>query len=213
MISFLSFIVALGSPGAEAAPATYNLNKGDLYVKVYKDTKTLAASQAHNHLILASNWGGSFTFDPDNPSACKLSVYVPVKEMVVDADADRKRLGGRKEFTNSISDSQRKEVRKNMLAKGQLNADQHEYITFDQSGSGCVSKGGGSYDIIGNFTLRGKSKEYTVSGAAITVDGGKVSLKGGFTLLASDHGFKPYKALMGAVANQDKMRLSFDIGN
>ena len=109
MISLLPIAFSLGIQAAEAAPNTYNLKNGDLYVKVYKDTNTLAASQAHNHLILASNWGGSFTFDPDNPAACNLSIYVPVKEMIVDADADRKRLGGRADLqTVSLINSEKK---------------------------------------------------------------------------------------------------------
>ena len=204
---------ALGMSNVQAAPATYNLSKGDLYIKVYKDTTTLAQSQAHNHLVQANNWGGSFTFDPDNPEACSLSLYVPVNDLIVDETAARKRLGGRKEFTNKISESQRKVVKTNMLAEDQLNAKKHEYITFDRSGAGCVSQGGGLYSITGDFKIRGKAKKYTLKKVAITVDGGTVKLKGGFTVRATDHGFKPYKALMGAVANQNKMRLSFNIRN
>merc|ERR1711907_361266 len=97
MISLFTTVLGLSISNALAAPVTYSLDKGDLYVKVYKDTTTLAASQAHNHLILASNWGGVFTFDPDNPSACTLSIYLPVKDMIVDEASSRKRLGGRKE--------------------------------------------------------------------------------------------------------------------
>merc|ERR1712093_619602 len=109
---------------------------GNLYIKVYKDTTTIAQSQAHNHLIKAKNWSGFITFDKDDPASCVLVINVPVANLVVDDPNDRKKLGGKKEFTNKISESQRSKVKKNMLAKGQLNASAHKEISFEQS-KGC----------------------------------------------------------------------------
>ena len=74
--------IVLGSilTSAQAAPTDYALmaNKGILYINVYKDTETLGAALAHDHAIQAVGWSGKATWDPDDVSACNISVTVPV---------------------------------------------------------------------------------------------------------------------------------------
>ena len=141
----------------------------------------------------------------DNPQLATLR-FVPVKEMIVDADADRKRLGGRAEFANrSLINSEKKSEK---ICFEVNSMETHEYITFDQSGP-VVFRRVVDCKILLEINSW-KSKQYqNIKGlnALMVIRSIKRWIRG----QGNDHGFKPYKALMGAVANQNKMRLSFDI--
>ena len=110
----------------EAAPQEYTLNpKGsNLYVTVYKDDSTLLSAAAHNHAIRATNLTSSIKWDAEDLSACKINISVNVADLEVDSEQSRSLAASkekdpkiRKGFEKSISDSDRKAVRKNMLSK------------------------------------------------------------------------------------------------
>ena len=207
MLSLLSFGLF-----AQAAPVDYQFDTKmtNLYVTVYKDNSTLLASQAHNHAIRAKNYTGSLKWDAEDPSQCNIAISFAVADMEVDS-AQARTLAATKEkdpkikkgFEKTISDSQRKDVRKNMLSKGQLNGDTHKTISFQSTS--CTAD-----SITGNFTLRGVSKEITMPAKIRTAESGpwKFLVKGQFKIKSTDFGFKPYSGLGGAVANQDTMSIN-----
>ena len=199
---------ALQSANAEPREYQVNHNASELYVTVYKDNSTLMSGFAHNHAIMAKNWTSSIVWDPEDATACKISISLPVKDMVVDSDHAREQAAIRepneeikKGFLKGISESDRKKVRKNMLSKGQLNADTYSTITFESTS--CTDS-----NISGSFTMRGKSNDISMPirlKQAPNNDAWTLSIKGSFPVKATQYGFKPYSDLGGAVANQDKM--------
>ena len=207
MFSF--FIMSLMS--AQAAPQEYALNpKGsNLYVTVYKDESTLLSAAAHNHAIRAKNLTSTLIWDVEDPTACTIKISLKVDELEVDSSQSRALAASketdkkiRKGFEKTISDSDRKAVRKNMLSKGQLNSAEHKNISFVSTS--CTEK-----SITGDFTLRGVTKSITMP-ARIKVDPeGKIkfSVKGSFPVVSTDFGFKRYSDLGGAVANKAKMKV------
>ena len=188
---------------AIAAPQDYgfNANKGLLFVTVNK-ADTLLGGVAHDHAILAVGWSGKATWDIDDPSSCSLKITVPVNNLYVDRSDVRKAAG----LDGEVSDSQRKDITANMLAEGQLNADQYPLITFKST---SCSGSGSNVTINGNFTMRGVTNPVSVPISVNSSNG--LQLKGSFYVKATDYGFKPYSAAGGTIANQDKMKITLDL--
>ena len=81
------------------------------------------------------------------------------------------------------SDSERKDIRANMLAEGQLNAKKFNTISFEST---TCSKD----TIKGKFTLRGKTNDVSIP---VKMDvGEQVSIKGQLDIKSTDYGFEAY---------------------
>ncbi|MFZ5482007.1 MAG: hypothetical protein ACOZNI_34925 [Myxococcota bacterium] len=149
---------------ALAASAThYGLDaaQGALYVRVAKDTGTVASALAHDHVVVASGWKGRVAW---GEGVCSVDLEVPVRSLVVDDPTWRARLG----IDQSVSERQRRQIHASMLGEGQLHAD-----AFPQ--------------------------------------GGQLRATGRFTIRATEFGFEPYSAFLGAVKNLDEMEVVVDV--
>jgi len=209
MFSFLSFSL-LSSVWAAPQEYSFDTKGSDLYVTVYKNDKTLLSAAAHNHAIRAKNWKGKLKWDAENLAGCDIAVSFNVSDLEVDSDYSRNLAASKEEnkkikkgFEKSISDSDRKEVRKNMLSEGQLNSDKHKTISFQSTS--CTAD-----SVTGDFTLRGVTKSVTMPAKIKTADKGawKFLVKGSFKIQTTDFGFEPYSGLGGAVANKPEMRIN-----
>jgi len=189
---------------AAPAPVTYDLSKSDLIIQVFKDTEGLGAALAHDHAIKAGTVSGSFTWDAADPSACRLSVTVPVASLSPDETAVRKQVG----LEGEVSASQREEIKENMLSTEQLNAASHKEITFVSSG---CSGGGDKVTLKGQLSIRGKARNVSVP-VSFSADASGFSAKGTLAINATDHGFEPYSALFGQIANRNEMKLHVNLG-
>ena len=193
------------TPVEEAAPApvTYDLSKSDLIIQVFKDTEGLGAALSHDHAIKAGTVTGSFTWDAADPSACRLTVTVPVASLSPDETAVRKQVG----LEGEVSASQREEIKENMLSKEQLNGANHKEITFVSSG---CSGGGDNVTLKGQLSIRGKARNVSVP-VWFSADASGFSAKGTLAINATDHGFEPYSALFGQLANRNEMKLHVNL--
>lgn len=189
---------------ALAAPQEYKFSQADslLYVKVYKRTDTLGAGAAHNHAIQAQSWHGNASWDASDASTCSFSFSVPVMNLILDQTKMRKIAG----LKGEVTDSQRAEIKGNMLSEPQLNADKYPNISF--ASTSCEASGD-KMVLNGDFTLRGKTNPVKIP-VTISLDD-TLNLKGSFEVKATDYGFEPYSALFGAVANKDAMEIHFDL--
>lgn len=190
---------------AAPAPVNYRINgaQGLTYIVVRKDPSTLAAGLSHDHAIKAVGHSGSFTWNPADPAACQLEVTLPVAQLDVDAPATRKAAG----IEGTLSDGQRADVKKNMLAKSQLNGANHPTITFQSDG---CSGDGSSFAVQGDLTIRGKSKRVILRGS-LSADDASFALKGSVGIKATDFGFEPYTAMLGQLKNLNDMKLVVDL--
>ena len=193
---------ALTAPEAAAAPGTYNLN-GSLYIQVYKDPSTVAAALAHDHIIQAKGWSGTATIDLADLSTCAMNISVPVDKLLVDATPIREDLG----YTTFPKDSEREDIKKEMLSEKQLNAAAHKNITW--KATKCVLDGD-RVDMTGDLTIRGKTKSVTLP-MAVKQDEVSFHAKGAVAIKATDFGFEPYSAGFGALKNQNRMLLSISV--
>ncbi|MCB9761800.1 MAG: YceI family protein [Alphaproteobacteria bacterium] len=187
---------------APAAPITYTLqpSQSTLLIQVFKDPDTAAAGLSHDHVISAAGWSGTVTWSPDDLSACAVDIRVPVAKLVVDSPSLRRAVG----LEGELSDGQRDDVRDNMLAKSQLWADQHPEIRFVSTGCAPDPKG---VKVSGTLTIRGQGKPVTVT-MKVDATPDSFSASGGLNIKASDFGFEPFTAMLGALRNLDRMKLS-----
>ncbi|MDP2313897.1 MAG: YceI family protein [Pseudomonadota bacterium] len=203
---------AAPAPAPEALPAapvptvaTYTLEPGKsaLYVQVYKDAGTVAANLSHDHVIAATGWNGTVRWDPSDVAACKVDIVVPVAGLRPDEEAMRKRVG----YDQMLDADQREEVKGNMLGSGQLNAKSFADIKF--TSTKCEAAGD-KVKVTGNLTVHGVAKPVT-STMKISADGAALSASGTFSAKATDFGFEPYSALLGALKNKNEMKFTVDV--
>jgi polyisoprenoid-binding protein YceI len=191
---------------AAPAPAvnyTVDPAKGLVYVLVLKDETTVLSSASHNHAIRAQGHSGQVTWSPDDPSQCKVSITVPVNSLDVDPQWLRDRVG----YTQKLKDGDRETVKKNMLAKDQLDGATHPNITFQSTR--CTGSQG-SYKVYGNLTIKGKTAPVT-SLMRIEVEGAELTATGRFKTTHTAFGMEPFSALMGALKNRDELEFVLDV--
>jgi polyisoprenoid-binding protein YceI len=195
------------STPSEAKPtaATYTLDpaKGAVYVQVFKDAGTVAAGLSHDHVVRATGWSGTVRWDPADPSGCRISLTVPVTGLRTDEDSMRKRVG----YDTTLDADQREEITGNMLAAGQLDATRYTQITF--ASTRCEAAGD-KVKVSGTLTVRGKGAPVT-STMTLAADGATLSAAGTFSAKATDFGFEPYSALLGALKNRNEMKFTVDV--
>lgn len=190
-------------PAALAQTYTLDGVKSDLYVLVYKDPSTVAANMSHDHIVQATAWRGTVTWDAANPAACKIDITVPVGNLRNDDPAWRTKVG----FDTPVTDSQRDEIRENMTAEGQLWGKKFPDLKY--VGTRCEPVGD-RYNVTGTLTMRGVGKTLTVP-MKIAATATEFAAKGSFKASATDFGFDPYSALMGALKNKNEMAFTVDV--
>lgn len=199
-LALLLASVALAQAPDFRRPATvYRLDPTEsaLYVRVFRERGTVGGKLAHDHVIVAAAWSGTVTWG--GPNGCGGEVRVPVDALQADPPDWRARLG----VGEPIAERDRRSIRKSMLGESQLDADAHPWIVFQALR--CDDAG-----LHGRLTIRGVGKEVTVplDGNA---DANLLRAKGTFTARATDFGFQPYSAFLGAVRNRDEMTFTLDV--
>lgn len=182
---------------------TYTISQEDsqLFVQVFYDRDKIASGFAHDHAIRAGKLGGEVHFDPNAPSECRLALTVPAKALIVDEPALRKQVG----YEGPLDKDDRKKVRENMLAKGQLNARKYPNIEFRADDCRRVEGKRDLYTVQLTVEVRGKEKTRPVK-VRIRTRNGELTARSAFNLKHSDFGMEPYSALMGAVGNAQPIR-------
>lgn len=204
---FLLSLAGLLSGGlgtAEAAPTTYTLTESGskLYVQVFKK-RNAASRLAHDHVVLATGWTGTVTWDPDNVAGCAVSLDVPVVGLIPDTDEMRALVG----YGSRLSSSNQKKVKGNIVSLTQLAAEHFPVITYRSTG---CSGSGSNVTVNGALSIRGVSKSISVP-MEIGLTGKGFSAKGSFTATHEDFEFAPYTAMGGALRNETEMRFTVDV--
>ena len=189
------------APGPEPAAArswALSAQKSRLLVRVYRDPDTMGAGLSHDHVILARSLSGSVTWHPTDPTACDIQVRLPVRQL----DPDPPRLRARLGLEGTLSEKQRGQVKKHMLADDQLHGDAHSHITFTATSCAATE---GAVVVNGKLTIRGETRSVQTILQVDLSDGFHAA--GTLPIRATQFGFEPYTALMGALKNQDEMTL------
>ena len=195
----------------ETSPVSYTVADDEslLYVQVFKDPNSLFSSFAHDHVMRATNWTGSFQYDPADLSTCSFNLSIAVEDLLVDEDAMRSYVG----YGDTINTNDRTTIRENMLDEGQLNSDSFPEISVTSQTCGTGSGAGttnGNLPVTAVMTLRGVNRSKSLD-LDLTIQGGEAYMQGSFQLSATEFGFTPYQFLGGGVRNLDDMTISFDM--
>lgn len=152
---------------------------------------------AHDHVIEARGWEGQVIWNMAEPRNCLFAFRIPVQYFEVDPDALRKRLS----LPGTLSSSDKKTIKKNILHKDQLWSTEYPYINFHASS--CEIEG----DVVlpqGTLDLRGKERKKSPK-VRLSFDDTQKSIESTFSITHTEFGFKPYSGLLGAVKNKNKI--------
>lgn len=176
--------------------------RSTLVVMVFK--AGIGSGLAHDHVVRAREFSGTLRIDPASPTESSIAVTVRAASLVPDEPTMRERF----KVAKQPSESDREKVKKTMDGEEQLSIAKFPEITF-------VSKridveGTDKVEVSGTFTLHGVSREVRFP-AAVSVEDGTFHGSGTFEFKQSEFDIKPYSALLGAIRNQDTVRLNFDL--
>lgn len=204
IIMVLGFFVSSFTP-VQAAPTSYELTESGskLYVQVFKKRGGAAARLAHDHVVLATGWKGSVSWDPENAAACNVSMSLPVSGLSPDTDPMRDHVG----YESRLSASNQSKVRGNIVSLTQLAAEHFPKVTYQST---SCSGSGSTITVTGNLTIRGVSKTIAVP-MVLSADGTSFKAKGTFSATHEDFKFSPYTAMGGALRNETEMRFTVDV--
>jgi polyisoprenoid-binding protein YceI len=204
VIVVLGFFVSSFTP-AQAASTSYELTESGskLYVQVFKKRGGAASRLAHDHVVLATGWTGSVSWDPENVAACNVSMSLPVSGLSPDTDPMRDHVG----YESRLSTANQAKVRGNIVSLTQLAAEHFPKVTYQST---SCSGAGSTITVAGNLTIRGVSKTIAVP-MEISADGTSFKAKGTFSASHEDFKFSPYTAMGGALRNETEMRFTVDV--
>ncbi len=160
-------------------------------------------------MVRATDWWGSFSFEPANLSGCAVSVTVKVEGLDPERDEMRDLMG-----QDRVSQSDREQIREHLRAPEQLNLEEHGTLEFTSKScalTGGTGKAGRSVvEVTGDLKLRGVTREVRLP-LEVAVDEAQVAARGVLTTRHSDFGFEPYSALGGLFKNKDELYFVVDV--
>ena len=197
-------VAAADEPAAAPTSTTYALTASgsDVYVVIRNDETASLSRLGHNHVIYASKFTGSVTWPSEAGGTCAIDIRVPVAALVVDPPGLRAKAGLDE---NTIDDSDKASLQKNMWSAGQLDSTHYTEVRFQ--GTKC-SGNSGAVKVDGTLTFRGKPIPLSVN-MNVTAAPTSFAASGKFESSHTALGYKPFAASFMGPRNQD--RLSFTI--
>ena len=193
----------LGGGAAWGATFRVDPQRTSLVVRLYREG--VGSALAHDHVVEATEVGGTVEYDAARPDAGAIVVEVRTASLRVDDPAARRRLGV---AGGELSDSQRADVDRSMRAPDQLDVARYPTIRF--ASTRVVAEGDGRLRVTGRLTLRGVTREVTFP-ATVALESGTLRGQATVTFLQSSFGYRPYSALLGAIRNKDEVTLHVDL--
>ena len=111
-------------------------------------------------------------------------------------------------YGDTISQSDRNEIRSHMLADNQLDVSNHPYISFVSNS--CSLDNDSTLRVTGDFTLVGTTKEVDLV-MNFLVEDNLFYASGRFDFTHSDFDLTPYSGLNGFVRNAEPLNIHFDM--
>jgi polyisoprenoid-binding protein YceI len=191
--------------------ATAQIKSGDLeletsrvYVRVGK------VGLGHEHGASCKLKSGSLHLSQPDASGSYGQLVFDMTSFEADSDASRKYVG----LEGSTDEATRKQVNENLLGKDVLDVEKYSTATFQVKRitklDELSKRGLPKYKFEGDFTLHGTTKPLEFA-ADVEVVKGWNHLRGGFAILQSAYGIKPYSKLLGAVGVTDRLLIYGDL--
>jgi len=154
----------------------------------------------------AMDWQGSFTYRADDPADCNIEINLPVRSLRVDETAMRNFVG----YGDSLSESDRTEIRNNMLDEEQLNADDHPNIRFATTNCGGMVGPDGATVLEGDLTIRGVTGRISANVEYVFVEN-QAFVTGTIDTTHAVFGITPYEAFGGFIRNSQRLYFGLDM--
>jgi polyisoprenoid-binding protein YceI len=205
MLRNLIALVLSGVAPAIAAPHAYDLDprQGRIYVVVRAERGGLFGALAHDHVVVATRFTGTVTWDPDNVAACDVRIQVPVDGLSVDPGAARTWVG----LEGTTSDSDKATIKENLSGDRQL--DRARFPTITYRSTSCAPAEGGAR-VTGVMTVHGVERSVTLP-MRITANDASFVASGSFDATHADFGMTPFRALAGAIRNEERLSFVVDV--
>ena len=176
---------------------TYSLNSNSGKVSVYTFKEGLLSKLAHDLLIDVTD----FKVDLDVPEAGFSSGSLGLELQANSLKVDCAMKDGKRQ-PDTLKEKDIADIEADM-AKKVLHPDKYPTINFR---SKAIQEKEGGYHINGELSLHGVTKSVDFD---IDTSGG--SLKGRFTIIQTDYGIKPFKAMMGTLKIKNAIDVGFDL--
>jgi len=193
-------VLAVWSPGL-AAPRIWRVDHSQSRLVVHVFRKGLLSPALHDHHFVPERWSATVTFDPARPEPVEVSVTVA-------ADSLRDRQP-------ELSPDDIRTVEAQARGPKGLDAERYPVIAFtavrlELSGPASGAAGSARGVLAGVLELHGRTRQVRAPlrarWTAESLDAeGEVSVK------QSDFGIEPYRALLGAIAVQDRVSVEFAV--
>lgn len=198
----LLVLVTLLPRAAHAADYRLQAESSELIALVFKAGP--ASALAHDHVVRATRFSGTLRGEPAQPASASVDVTVAVDGLLPDEPEMRRKHG----LAGLLSDSDRAKIQETMLGSTQLDVATHPTITFRSTRVEPV--GEDRFLVSGNFTLHGVTRLIAVS-VEVQRSGSGLRATGAFDITQTDFGLHPFSAFLGAVRNQDRVHVRFDL--
>ena len=199
----LGCLAVLGGPAGPVSAATFKIDpsRSSLVVQIFRDG--VAAKLGHDHVVQATTFSGSVTYDPAAPALSSVAAEVQTATLEVDVAETRRRFG----LEGQPSTSDVAEIDKSMKSEGQLDASRFPTITF--ASTTITPEMPERYLVTGQLTIRGVTRDVRFPAKAV-MEGPVFRATATLTFMQSAFGYKPYSALLGAIKNKDAVMLHID---
>lgn len=209
-------LVVLAAAGTATA-AAYRIDPEGTVLAIVTHKTGIAASLAHDHLVVAGEYDATLELDPDDLTATRFEATVPVAALVVDRHDLHERwyprlhdLGIQDAPFPDVSDKDRAKIRKSMLSERQLDAEAHPEIHAAVLRIARRSErddpAAMPFVVTLALEVRGVRVERDVD-ASCRVEGGRVEVEARGSFRFTEFGIEPFSALLGAIRNAD----AFDV--
>ena len=189
------------APGVKSGQVELSVSR--VYVRVGK------VGLGHEHAASCKLASSTLRLTPDASGSFGTLVF-DMKSFEADSDASRKYVG----LPGSTDDDTKKKVNQNLLGKEVLDVEKYPTATFvakNVTKLEEVSKRGlPKYKFAGDFTLHGTTKPIEFA-ADVEVVKGWNHIRGGFAILQTEYGMKPYTTMLGAVGVADRLAIYGDL--
>ena len=171
-------------------------------MQIFRDG--VAAKLGHDHVVQATAFSGSVTYDPSAPGLSSVAAQVHTATLKVDDAETRRKFG----LEGQPTAADVAEVEKSMKAEGQLAVSKFPMITF--ASTTITRETPDRYLVAGQLTIRGITRAVQFP-ANVVVEGDVFRATATLTFMQSAFGYKPYSALLGAIKNKDAVVLHIDL--
>jgi hypothetical protein len=195
----------------------FSLKPDDSVFAIVTHKTGVAAKLAHNHLIAARQMNVAISANPKQLNSGKFTFKSKVGELEFDRkDLNKKwfplvrELGWLSEPFSEIKDSDRETIREHALAADQLNAEKFPEISAQIDSISDAESQVGSKKFLKkakvSITVHGQTVKKDFP-ANIILNDRELTVEAVAEFKFTDFGIKPYRALMGAIGNDDRFNM------